>query len=152
MKYKQNNNYNSNSIDDRGGVPRADLDIIKYTIARIQERVIFFIRHFSSWSTLHCNALAAWAACLDPRLSSPKNLFPQNSFPAKISSRKNFPAQFSIDMGTPNLQRILFAHRPVGDDAVIQSVALQIDTLVKLSTKDLHSQYAEDEPENETHQ
>ena len=30
-----------------------------------EERVIFFIRHFSKWSTLHRNALAVWAACLD---------------------------------------------------------------------------------------
>ena len=32
------------------------------------ERVILVIRHFSNCSTLHRNALAAWGACLDPRL------------------------------------------------------------------------------------
>ena len=32
------------------------------------ERFFFFIRHFSNCFTLHRNALAAWAACLDLRL------------------------------------------------------------------------------------
>ena len=33
-----------------------------------EERVIFFTRHFSNWSTLHRNALAAWAAWVDTRM------------------------------------------------------------------------------------
>ena len=42
--------------------------IYRHKVSHYEERVIFFIRHFSSWSTLHRNALAARAACLDPRL------------------------------------------------------------------------------------
>ena len=44
--------------------PKADLDIKQI----ITESFLFFIRHFSNCFTLHCNALAAWATCLDLRL------------------------------------------------------------------------------------
>ena len=39
----------------------------RHKVHHYKERVIFYVRHFSNWSTLHRNALAAWAACLDPR-------------------------------------------------------------------------------------
>ena len=35
-----------------------------------EERAIFFIRHFSNCPTLHRTAVAARAACLDPRLQA----------------------------------------------------------------------------------
>ena len=40
----------------------------RHKVHHYEERVIFLIGHFSNWSTLHRNALAARAACLDPHL------------------------------------------------------------------------------------
>ena len=40
----------------------------RHKVQHYNESVLFFIRHFSTF--LHRNALAAWAACLDPPLTS----------------------------------------------------------------------------------
>ena len=50
------------------------------------ERFLFFIRHFNNSSTLHRNALAAWAACLDPRLQAECRRF---SFQFEIQTGKS---------------------------------------------------------------
>ena len=39
----------------------------RHKVHHYEERVILFIRNFSNCSTLHRNALAAWAGCLYPR-------------------------------------------------------------------------------------
>ena len=40
----------------------------RHKVHNYEERVTFFIRHFSNYYILHRNASAARAACLDPRL------------------------------------------------------------------------------------
>ena len=47
----------------------------RHKVHHLEERVIFFIRHSNNWSTLHRNALAAWAACLVLRLNDIGNLY-----------------------------------------------------------------------------
>ena len=74
---------------------RADLDI-KYTITR-EERVIFFIKHFSNWSILHRNALAA---CLDPRL---RNIHYRGSYHYQI--QYTFAAMRRSNMKTSCVDR-----------------------------------------------
>ena len=51
---------------------RAGLDI-KHSITAGE----LFIRHFSNYNIVHRSALAAWAACLDPRLEIPRNRVPR---------------------------------------------------------------------------
>ena len=48
------------------------------------ERFLLFIRHLNDCFTLHRNALAEWAACLDPRLRSMRNFSTNSLYSLKI--------------------------------------------------------------------
>ena len=47
----------------------------RHEVHHYEEIVIFFTRHFSNSSIFHRIALAAWAPCLDPRLSLIRTIY-----------------------------------------------------------------------------